>query len=95
MLTGVARCLGGTNIIKTAEEKKTEKETIMKSAAEELPAQSLSAYRFVHNPTWCDFGQTCKNGAVLPRITQKNQSHYLPPQDRGVTPASTGLATVS
>jgi len=83
---GTARCLAGDNIIKTQEEAVSAKPKIMRFKGEEpQPNPKLSSYRYVHNPTWCEFkkGQSCVNGAVLPTITIKNMKGKLPPKDRG------------
>jgi hypothetical protein len=79
--TGTGRALAGENKIKTAETLKS-KVRPTPFSYEIVPPVPVS-YRYPNQPTWCDQGEKCTNGAYLPKIVKKWQGIYLPPKSRG------------
>ena len=82
---GAARCMASDNIIKTQEAAISAKPKIKTYKGAEQPTENkLSTFRYVHNPTWCEYskGRACVDGAILPTITVKNMKGKLPPKNR-------------
>lgn len=85
--SGIARCLEGENIVKTADEARLAKEKIRtRRPTPSIVVPTLPpGYRYERLPTWCDIKEPCKKGAVLPKITQVNQGGSLPAKNRNAT----------
>jgi hypothetical protein len=88
---GAARCMASDNIIKTQEAAVSAKPKIKTHKGAVQPTENkMSTFRYVHNPTWCEYdkGRSCVDGAILPTITVKNMKGKLPPKNRGVVAVS-------
>jgi hypothetical protein len=80
---GLARCMASDNIIKAQEATVSAKPKLKTYKGAEQPSETkLSTFRYVHSPTWCEYGKKCVDGAILPTITVKNMRGKLPPKNR-------------